>query len=603
MLNVFSIMACSAEEKLTAYDFLQMVLDFSERNQPGAFGSGDITDYPLNRLLVKTLTNEPLKNNYGARDVAEGFDCMHILQYNSREETKEAYEKFKSNADVDYVEYDFWLSKANEPFGSAETTEGSSEKSFLSWNSEAVGVDKAFDYVKKSGVKLNEVVVAVIDTGMFVDHEYFDRNRIVVDSNYSYPEGEKIYPTDEDDNNHGTHVAGIVYDNSMENVKISPYRVMGVEMQNMTYSVMTTALAAVVNSENKIDVINMSIFFRRYDDDLSDGVDGEKRMAELLQEAVDKNIVVVTIAGNYGGDCAEFWPAQFKNGITVASSTQDNKPHTRNSKHGDCVDIAAPGVNINSTVPRIDTLGPPESLYYCKDGTSMAAPLVAAAAAFILSIDPTLTPAEVEKIIKETVYIPDNWEEYCGNKNYGSGIVNFYNIAKYMVFEDERVSQPPEIRLTSDNKFEISVPDGTDAKIYYTLDGSLPTIDNHLTYTSPLALRNTYSSEIIAVCHENGKLIGEPVSYDMITNKTKNVFCKYSYNLEINADAKNAYWSSYNPEIVQVDNEGNITANSAGKTKITCILPTGERIVWKVTVRYTPLQALFVLFFFGFLWI
>ena len=233
----------------------------------------------------------------------------------------------------------------------------------------------------------------------------------------------------------------------------------------------------------------------------------------------------------------------------------------------------------------------------------MAAPLVSAAAALIKSIDPDITPAEVEKIIKETAYIPDNWEQYCGNKNYGSGIVNFYNIAKYMIFEDERESQMPEIKLTSDNKFEISVPNGTNARIYYTLDGSLPTIDNHRTYTKPLALKCSNASKITAVCHENGKLVGEPVSYDMITYKTKNIFCKYSYELEVDEDTENVCWSSNNSDIVQVDNEGNITANSAGKARITCRLKTGERIVWKVTVRYTPLQAFFVLFFFGFLWI
>ncbi len=219
----------------------------------------------------------------------------------------------------------------------------------------------------------------------------------------------------------------------------------------------------------------------------------------------------------------------------------------------------------------------------------------------IKSIDPDITPAEVERIIKETAFVPDDWEESCGGKNYGTGIVNFYNIARAMLGEGE--SQSPEIKITSDNKFEISVPDGTDARIYYTFGESLTTIDNHLTYTKPLALKCSNASKITAVCHENGKLIGEPVSYDMITYKTKNVFCKYSYELELDADTENACWSSNNPNIVQLDNEGNITANSAGKAKITCRLPTGERVIWSVNVRYTPLQAFFVLFFFGFLWL
>lgn len=607
LVNNFSLIAHSAaaEDKLTAHDFLQMVMAFSERNQPGAFGSGDITDYPLNRLLVKTLTNEPLAKDYGARDIVEGFDCMHILQYNTKAETKEAYNNLKNDTDVEYVEYDFWLSKANDPFGSEETAEETFEKKFLSWNSEAVGVDRAFEYIHNSDVNLNEVIVAVIDTGMFVNHCYFNKDRICVDEDYDYVEGENVFPTYEDDNNHGTHVAGIVYDNSMDNVKISPYRVMGVTMENMIYSVMTSALSAVIESKNKIDVINMSIYFRRYNDDLTDGTDEEKRMAELLQKAVDKNIVVVTIAGNKSGDCAEFWPARFENGITVASSTQDNKPDTSVSKYGDCVDIAAPGVDICSTVPRIGyesdgTIGPPKNLKINMTGTSQAAPLVSAAAALIKSIDPDITPAEVERIIKETAYVPDDWAKNCGEDNYGTGIVNFYNIAKAMLGER---SAKPIIKTNSNYNFEITIPGNSDSKIFYTLDGTMPTPDNHLIYTEPLDIKNLYIEKIIAICHENGKLISEPTTYNVITYETKNIFYKYSYNLPVTNDSKVSYRISYNPEIASVDSSGNIAANSVGKTKIVCRFATGERVIWSVNVRYTPLQSFFVLFFFGFLWI
>ena len=551
-----------------------------------------------NRLIVKTKDNKPLDKTYYATDIVEGYGNLHILQYLTEAQAEYAYNRFLES-DVEYVEYDVLFELASEEEFSCDYSQN------LSWNSDTADILEAFEYVENCGVDCQTVEVAVIDSGIYVEHERFqteDPNLFrIIDSGYAIEYGTSKFPSTVDDINHGTHVAGIIYDNTMSNIIIKPYRVF-VEMPFASGSIIYACFQKAV--ENKADIINMS---------LCGSVSSFKTLNDAIEEATNKGIVVVTIAGNVKDDACNYSPACCESAIVVAATNQDCTPACDYSNWGGCVDIAAPGTNINSTVPRywnkLDEANDkthiydpiPQSLYKELSGTSQAAPLVSAAAALIKSIDPDITPAEVERIIKETAYVPDDWEESCGGKNYGVGIVNFENIAKAMLGEGE--SQTPEIRLTSDNKFEISVPDGTDAKIYYTLDGSLPTIDNHLTYTSPLALRNTYSSEIIAVCHENGKLIGEPVSYDMITNKTKNVFCKYSYNLEINADAKNAYWSSYNPEIVQVDNEGNITANSAGKTKITCILPTGERIVWKVTVRYTPLQALFVLFFFGFLWI
>lgn len=106
-----------------------------------------------------------------------------------------------------------------------------------------------------------------------------------------------------------------------------------------------------------------------------------------------------------------------------------------------------------------------------------------------------------------------------------------------------------------------------------------------------------------AVCHENGKLISEPVVYDLVTYNDKTVFCKWSGTLTTDMDTTNAKWHSNNPSIVSVDSEGNIKGVSKGNTRITCSLPSGERIIWRVNVKYSPLQAFFVMFFFGFLWI
>ena len=89
----------------------------------------------------------------------------------------------------------------------------------------------------------------------------------------------------------------------------------------------------------------------------------------------------------------------------------------------------------------------------------------------------------------------------------------------------------------------------------------------------------------------------------MITYDTKTIFYKWSDNLADENRAENANWQSYNPEIVSVDSDGSITGKSRGTTNVTCRLQTGERIIYKVNVKYSPLQAFFVMFFFGFLWI
>ena len=201
-----------------------------------------------------------------------------------------------------------------------------------------------------------------------------------------------------------------------------------------------------------------------------------------------------------------------------------------------------------------------------------------------------------KKIIKETAYVPDGW-----NTNYGTGIVNFYNMVK-AVLEPEASCQPVEIKANK-GKIEIVAPEGTDARIYYTIDGSVPTIDNHIKYTEPLSFRNNYVKKIIAVCHENGKLIGEPVSYNMINHKDKTIFYKWTKTLPSNEDSGKATWYSRNSEIASVDENGKITGVSPGNTDIICTYPTGERVTWNIKVQYSPVQLFFIICFFGFLWI
>ena len=76
-------------------------------NSSGLSSDGSELLY-TNRLIVKTKTNDPLKNYYGATKVVEGYDGLHFLQYLNKNQAQNAYISFSFD-DIEYVEYDFYV--------------------------------------------------------------------------------------------------------------------------------------------------------------------------------------------------------------------------------------------------------------------------------------------------------------------------------------------------------------------------------------------------------------------------------------------------------------------------------------------------------------
>ncbi len=118
----------------------------------------------------------------------------------------------------------------------------------------------------------------------------------------------------------------------------------------------------------------------------------------LMKEA--PNTLYVFAAGNDGNDNDKIptAPASIKhpNAISVAAA-MPNGQLASFSNFGKSVDIAAPGVAIESTVPDARRLA--------LSGTSQAAPHVAGVAAAIEDINPELTPAQIKKILLDTADI------------------------------------------------------------------------------------------------------------------------------------------------------------------------------------------------------
>lgn len=258
---------------------------------------------------------------------------------------------------------------------------------------ERTGLQKLSEKLKG---KEDAVIVAVVDTGVDLKHDLL-KDRFV--KGYDFVDGDDnpSYITDEE--NHGTHVSGIIVRSTPDNVKIMPVRVMN-EDGGYDYEIARGILYAV---KNGADVINLSL-----------GGSGYSQYMDIaINYALSKNVVVVAAAGNEAMDAKNGFPSQKKD-IIVVSALNSHDDIALFSNYGNSIDVCAPGEAIYSSVP--------DNKYEYMDGTSMAAPFVSAASALIKLENKKRTSAEVENILK--AYADDigtpGWD-----KAFGEGIVNF----------------------------------------------------------------------------------------------------------------------------------------------------------------------------------
>src|SRR5215204_2063964 len=208
---------------------------------------------------------------------------------------------------------------------------------------------------------------------------------------------------------HGTHVSGIIgavrnngkgIDGIADNVRIMMIRAVpdGDEHDK------DIALAIRYAVDNGAKVVNMS-----FGKDFSPE---KKWVDDAVKYAESKGVLLVHAAGNDGKniDTADNFPnanlvatkSKATNWITVGASGDPKAGGiTANfSNYGkEQVDVFAPGVKIYSTIPGGNTYGNAQ-------GTSMASPVVAGTAAFLLSYFPYLTPQQVKYCIEKSAQVP-----------------------------------------------------------------------------------------------------------------------------------------------------------------------------------------------------
>jgi subtilisin family serine protease len=252
---------------------------------------------------------------------------------------------------------------------------------------------------------------------------------------------------------HGTHVAGIIgakrnngkgIDGIADNVKIMMLRAVpdGDEHDK------DIALAIRYAADNGAKVINMS-FGKSFSPE-------KQWVDDAVKYAAGKGVLLVHAAGNSAEnvDSAYNFPnpvfindtARATNWITVgASGDPKNGGLVANfSNYGKReVDVFAPGVQIYSTIPGGNSYGNAQ-------GTSMASPVVAGLAAFVLSYYPNLTPQQVKQVIEQsaskvadTVKNPGTGEAVALSKlSVTGGLVNAYEAVKLAATLSGKAPQP-----------------------------------------------------------------------------------------------------------------------------------------------------------------
>lgn len=238
------------------------------------------------------------------------------------------------------------------------------------------------------------VVVAVIDTGIAIDHPDL-RDRIIDGRNFTtdYNRNPNVF---EDNNGHGTHVSGTIA------ASLNGQGVAGVAPKARILSLKALTGSGIGNYEWIINAVNYAVHWRGPNNErvrvISMSLGGPEDVPELheaIQNAVQQGISFVVAAGNEGDDREDTfeyaYPGAYNEVISVGAVDM-NLQLAPFSNTNDEIDLVAPGVGILSTYPN--------NKYARLSGTSMAAPHVAGALALLISLSEqefnrTLSEAEI----------------------------------------------------------------------------------------------------------------------------------------------------------------------------------------------------------------
>ncbi|MEC2158270.1 S8 family serine peptidase [Virgibacillus halodenitrificans] len=304
-------------------------------------------------------------------------------------------EKYKGNEHITYIEENVPVTLSNSSNSINEIKNGDTLVEGETWNLRS----SRFSYAWEEGATGKDVKVAVIDTGISPHKDLKVAGGV---STVDYTEKW------EDDNGHGTHVAGII------GAEQNGFGVVGVAPDASIYAVkaldshgegdMNALLKAIEWSiQHEMDVINLSLGTEFHSDALE----------KIIKQAYDAGILIVGASGNGEGDGKVIYPAKYEQVIAV--SALDEQFHSAPfASSGPEVEFSAPGTNIISTYLNGN--------YGIASGTSQASPHITGMLALLQQKLPDKNPEERRAAL--TDYVQDLGE--TGRDSYfGFGRISY----------------------------------------------------------------------------------------------------------------------------------------------------------------------------------
>jgi subtilisin family serine protease len=292
------------------------------------------------------------------------------------------------------------------PYDVEEVVSLQSAEQKIGWGITAFDLPKAWETTQGEGVK-----IAVLDSGCDLDHPDLAANLL--------PGMNMINPklTAHDDNQHGTHVSGIIsaVNNDIGMVGVAPKsKIIPVKVldKNGNGSLSNVSKGIRWAVDNGADIITMSLGAPR----------PLQSVRKSIQYAYKKGVPCFVAAGNAGKTKEVFYPAAYPETIAIGS-IDSNFKRSDFSNTGKNLDFMSPGGKIFSTVP--------DNWYAFLSGTSMACPFAVGVAALLLSCSrKSNSKIEIKSVndyreLLKQGTIPIKNKNYAGKKFFeGFGIID-----------------------------------------------------------------------------------------------------------------------------------------------------------------------------------
>ena len=327
-------------------------------------------------LLIPVTEAKPIIIRFNGeidQNIIKEYGIANYTQYKiinaiSADIPESVSKQLKKNPKIKYVEEDAKVQITSKPSQPQQPPQQ------ITWGVERVNATLAWNNSTGKNVK-----IAVLDTGISNSHP-----DLTVSGGINLV-GKLKNNKWNDDNGHGTHVAGIIAarNNTIGVVGVAPdaqlYAVKVLDAYGSGY------ISDVIEGidwavQNNMDVVSMSLGTATYSQALND----------TSANAYNAGIILVAAAGNSGdGNLSTddvLYPAKFDSVIAVSAIDYNNITPVW-SADGTEVELAAPGVDIYSAWLN--------GGYVNASGTSMAAPFVSGVAALIKSKNLSMTPQEI----------------------------------------------------------------------------------------------------------------------------------------------------------------------------------------------------------------